>query len=237
MTDRQTDKASCWIATAYNDEILLLEDATKYPQFVKEVHGGREMCPTTGKLHFQGAIFLHSQQRLSALKRWLPTAHLETAKSRDAVKRYCMKKDTAVGEKTVRGNALAYFRMDEWLTMLGNTIRDLKQNDIQQYIDLVVGDEDRSKEYWYAVNVIIKTYPHAIASFTDARFKLAWRHTAGYWISRPTLSITESADKKDQGAESRELISPAGIYNAVDSPPCSQADDQEASFCSSEEDC
>lgn len=212
MTDRQTDRSAAWIVTAYNVEIDILEDATKYPSIVKEVHGGREMCPKTAKLHFQGAVILHNQQRMSALKRWLPTAHWEPAKSRDAIKRYCMKKETAVGDKVVRHNKLPYFRMDEWLIMAGNVIRDLKISDIDKYIDLITDDDDRSKEYWFAVNAIIKTYPSSIASFTDARFKTAWRHTAEFWISCPTLSITESADK--EVGEFTQLNSPAIIYNA-----------------------
>lgn len=213
MTDRQTDRSNAWIATAYNDEIALLEDASLYPAIVKEVHGGREMCPSTGKLHFQGAIILHSQQRISALKKWLPTAHLEPAKSREAIKRYCMKQDTAAGAKVVRENKLPYFRMDQWLTMAGNTIRALRLENINKYIDLCIDDDKRDNEYWYAVNEIIKEYPSAIASFTDARFKLAWRHTAEFWISCPTLSITESADKKEEECDGI-IISGLSIENA-----------------------
>lgn len=120
-----------------------------------------------------------------------------------------MKQETAAGEKTVRESKLPYFRMDEWLTMAGNTIRDLKVNNIEKYIDICIDDEKRSNEYWYAVNEIIKTYPSAIASLTDARFKLAWKYTAEFWISRPTLSITESADKS--GSQEDDLISPAEV--------------------------
>lgn len=208
MTDRQTDRSSAWICTAYNDEILLLEDDTKFPSIVKEVHGGREMCPTTGKLHFQGAVILHSQQRLSALKRWLPTAHWEPAKSREAIKRYCMKQDTAVGDKVVRSNKLVYLRLDEWLTLLGNEVRDLRRDNIQEYINLTVDDADRTKEYWWAVKRILPRFPHSIATYTRGETKNAFRHTAEFWISQPTLSITESADNGAE-AEAVNLKSPA----------------------------
>ncbi|AXH77360.1 MAG: replication associated protein [Cressdnaviricota sp.] len=215
QTDRQTDKSTAWIATAYNDEIELLEDASRYPAIVKEVHGGREVCPQTGKLHFQGAIILHSQQRLSALKRWLPTAHLEPAKSKEAIKRYCMKQATAAGDKTVRTNAHPYFRMDELLTLLGNVISDLRERAMEEYIDLITDDDDRTKEYWYAVNKVLQTYPRTISSFSQSAIKTAWRYTSAYWISQPTLSITESADKSDSNSpacqEEDDLISPAQV--------------------------
>jgi len=209
QTDRQTDKSTAWIATAYNDEIELLEDASRYPAIVKEVHGGREMCPQTGKLHFQGAIILHSQQRLSALKRWLPTAHLEPAKSKEAIKRYCMKQETAAGDKTVRANVQPYFCMDELLTLLGNEVRDLHANSVHEYIDLITDDEDRNKEYWWAVNCVIERYPRTISAYAQSAVKTAWRYTSHYWKSQPTLSITESADKSTPQED--DLISPAQV--------------------------
>lgn len=212
MTDRQTDRSSCWIATAYNDEISILQDATKYPPFVKEVHGGLETCPQTHKLHFQGAIILHTQQRLSALKRWLPTAHLEPAKSKEAVKKYCMKAETAVGEKTVRNNTVPYLRMDELLTLVGNIVAKAQKALLPEYLAIIVDDDDRKREYWWAVKQILEKNPRYISSFSDARFKTAWQYTAEVWINQPTLSITESADNETQ--ESVNLISPVGIYNA-----------------------
>lgn len=209
QTDRQTDRAAAWIATAYNDEIELLEDASRYPSIVKEVHGGREMCPQTGKLHFQGAIILHSQQRLSALKRWLPTAHLEPAKSKEAIKRYCMKSETAVGDKTVRENVMPYYRMDEWLTMIATEIRRMRKDNIQEYIDLCIDDEDRTKEFWAAVEAICRIQPRAISALTNPAIKMAWKWTHKVWLSQPSLSITGTADKLVE--EEDDLISPAEI--------------------------
>lgn len=121
QTDRQniflsfstmTDKSTWWSVTAYNDEIELLE-SNEFPDFVVKVFGGREKCPTTGRIHFQGAVQCRSQQRFSALKKWLPTAHWEPAKNKDALQKYAMKADTAIGDKEERTNTVEMITMEK----------------------------------------------------------------------------------------------------------------------------
>jgi len=96
-----SDKATWWSVTAFGDEILLLEDPSRFPSWVAKVYGGREECPDTKSIHFQGALQLHTQQRLSKLKSWLPTAHFEIARKVEALKKYAMKSETAVSEKKI----------------------------------------------------------------------------------------------------------------------------------------
>lgn len=103
-TDKTDTKVrSCWWSiTAYNDEIEVLEKPP-FPHFIKTVYGGREVCPTTGRLHFQGAIQT-DYVRFSQIKNWLPTAHIEPARDKKALQRYVLKSETAVGEKGVKVN-------------------------------------------------------------------------------------------------------------------------------------
>lgn len=113
-------RATWWSITAFNDEATLLcasmEGKGEIPNFVKEIHGGMEKCPTTGKEHFQGA--LHTDQvRLSQLKKWLPTSHLEKAKNKNALIKYALKADTAVGVKSSMENT-GYMSID-------NIVREL----------------------------------------------------------------------------------------------------------------
>ena len=56
MSSDTTRKSTWWSVTAYNDEIESMEG--NFPEWVKAVYGGRETCPTTGRLHFQGALAL-----------------------------------------------------------------------------------------------------------------------------------------------------------------------------------
>lgn len=211
-TDRQTDKSSAWSVTAFNEEILLLEDASTYPEFVKEVLGGREMCPKTSKLHFQGAVILHSQQRLSALKKWLPTAHWEPAKQRDALKRYAMKADTAVGEKTIRENAIPYLDIEAKMRIMAEAYITFSAEDVDKEMEYRERDP-KDGEFWYLLTckVLPKYGGKIINSFAYPEVRVLWRNTKEFWIRKdqelrqPPLSITEAAD-------TLEIKSPAGIY-------------------------
>lgn len=194
-TDRQTDKASAWSVTAFNTEIEVLEDVSTYPDFVKEVLGGREMCPQTGTMHFQGAVILHSQQRLSALKKWLPTAHWEPARQRDALKRYAMKLDTAVGEKTVRENAIPYMDIEQKMRMLAEAYFAFTPADVDKEMEYKERDP-KDGEFWFLLThkVLPKYSGKIINSFAYPEVRILWRNTKAFWISEPPLSITEAAN-------------------------------------------
>lgn len=98
QTDRQTDKSTHWKSAIFDtDDNWSKLDAI--PPFVKEVHRQKEVCPTTGKEHFQVHIVCNRQVRLSAMTgwikatKWLPVLgkiHIE-----NSIK-YCSKTDTAV---------------------------------------------------------------------------------------------------------------------------------------------
>lgn len=97
-----TIKSRWWSITAYNDELTLLERVMKgeeeCPPYIKKLYGGREECPKTGRHHFQGCVNT-DEIRMSQLKKWLPTSHLEKAQKKEALIKYVMKEDTAVGDK------------------------------------------------------------------------------------------------------------------------------------------
>lgn len=64
---------------------------------------GDEKAPTTGQQHFQGYAQLAAKQRLSALKKLMPTAHFEVARGDDeANKEYCSKEGEFVEYGTRR---------------------------------------------------------------------------------------------------------------------------------------
>lgn len=121
MTDRQT-RSTWWSVTAFNEEIALLEDTDHLPPFVKKIYGGREECPKTNKLHFQGALQCNVQVRMSQIKSWLKTAHLEPARDKECLKQYAMKDNTAVGEKTVTVNPNPYYPAHEILQLIADQL-------------------------------------------------------------------------------------------------------------------
>lgn len=59
--------------------------------------GQRERCPDTGRIHWQAYIRLSQQSSFTAVKAWLPGAHIEDAKgNEDQNIAYCSKEDTRV---------------------------------------------------------------------------------------------------------------------------------------------
>lgn len=174
QTDRQTDKATWWSVTAFDNEILLLEDANSYPPEVARVYGGREICPGTGREHFQGCIQLRKQQRLTWFKSWLPKAHLETARSASALKKYAMKSDTATGEKLERENTVKYYSADEICLLIGSKVTDA---DIEETIDAKV---------WFkrSINILLRENPKLAGQLMNPSLRNFWCDTCRVWIDK-----------------------------------------------------
>lgn len=125
MSSKQTNKqtsacSSWWSITAYNDELEMLKrlqnEGTGFPDFVVKIVGGEEECPKTKRRHFQGALQT-KWCRFTQIKKWLPTAHIEKAYQKEALQRYCMKEETAVGVKTETENE-DYINMPNLMTRL-----------------------------------------------------------------------------------------------------------------------
>lgn len=169
-TDRQTDttiRSSQWSVTAFNKDIDILEDKANYPSWVKCVLGGREICPTTGTLHFQASVHLNKQVRMSQLKKWLPTAKLLPARKPQALDKYAMKKETADGEKSIRVNDMKFYRSHDILLLLA-----VKYNEL---IDTLPIDE--MGDFWYFEYVMRRLLVDDITmiNFVDNKLKCNWR--------------------------------------------------------------
>jgi len=180
MADRQTDKATWWSVTAFNDEIAKLEDSKSYPPEVKTVYGGREKCPETGREHFQGCVVLNKQQRLSWFKSWLPTAHLEVAKHKEALKKYAMKEDTATGDKLERINPAKHYTADEMCMLLASKVYDI------QY-------EDPKELFWKAVKSILYENPKMAGQLMNPSLKSFWVETRQVWLDMAKHEADEMA--------------------------------------------
>jgi len=125
-------KATWWSITVFDvQEIEMCQKSQMFPLWCRSVYGGLEKCPDTERLHFQGAIQAHRQVRFTQVKAWLPKAHIEAAKDVAALKKYAMKSETAVGEKTVRTNFNTLSNMCENIARatLGEFYHALHQHD------------------------------------------------------------------------------------------------------------
>lgn len=194
-TDRQTDKGTWWSVTGYNDEIGRLENPDTFPPFVKKVYGGREECPKTKRLHFQGAIHCNRQVRLSQFKEWLPTAHLEVARQSEALKKYAMKEDTAVGEKTVTSNTRTYWPMEVTLSRIGEISAEYDEREWNE-----------TQRFWFAVKRILRKDPTRCATLANPALLNMWKNTHNVWESEETraLVLQPETDGGDASPESEE---------------------------------
>lgn len=189
-------RATYWSVTAFNSEIELLEKQ-EYPDFVKKIYGGREKCPKTGTEHFQGMIQCLHQVRLSKLKKWLPTSHLEIAKDKDALEKYVMKSETAVGEKTVvvNSNTVHGFAM--------KLVEEIQDELLETY-EVEGGGEDykipwcgfTEKDWgtWFdkARYSILRKEPEQFYRFTNLPFKKLWCETARVWVQHHINKLSDS---------------------------------------------
>lgn len=161
-------RSQWWSVTAFDDNISKIEDVKLFPKCVKRLYGGREICPTTGKLHFQGAVECHGQQRASFFRDWLPGAHIEKARCKDALAQYVLKADTSAGVKSVVSNPEEYMTMDKGMMYLAEMSLD-KDTD------------PTNEEYWDLVNMAIRNKPKLISMYATPAFRTAWNQTRRTW--------------------------------------------------------
>jgi len=185
QTDRQTDKATWWSITSFDEGEIKFLQGTVYPEFIMKIHGGLEKCPDTGRTHFQGAVQCRSQQRFSAIKKMLPKAHIEAAKSVEALRKYAMKADTAIGEKTVRSNSTPYWTMEMIMKLLA----------ITPCPKTIIPVDD---VFWHKVNLILLQKPYLVGLLAKPDIYRMFKHTCDTWIIHMTDPITN--ELLDEGA-------------------------------------
>jgi len=99
VTVRKQNRLQRFVFTLPNPteaEIAWLKNPEDWLKIPKWLIIGKEVCPTTGTPHLQGACILHSQVAFSSLKKWIgfSRAHLEPMKgSAEHSRVYCSKED------------------------------------------------------------------------------------------------------------------------------------------------
>lgn len=202
---QDTTKKSChWIVTAHGDDDReKLKDETKYPVFVREVAGGDEIGGKTEKLH--GQYYIHTASiRFSQLKNWLTTSHIEICIDKDASKKYCMKSETAVGEKTAKANPKPYLSFEDLCMHIAyfGVPEIMRKKMYEQYETNTYVGEIVESMYWRGVNNIILSRPDLASSLSKFNVKF-WLATAETWLQHccdpgwlPRLVLPEEADNE-----------------------------------------
>jgi len=195
-------KGTWWSVTAYNDEIGLLETPTSFPDFVEKVLGGREECPTTHRLHFQGAVKCRRQVRLTQLKKWLPTAHFEIARNAASIQKYAMKKETAVGDKVARSNPTELITVEKVMMKIAEY---WESDTFEKFTTVYEDDLDKAVRqcYWYTVRQLLEWSPEyrkVCHLFARSDVITLWQNTRIVWLKlaeSEVNSITPSPSEND----------------------------------------
>jgi len=187
-------KSTWWSVTAFGDEIKLCQG--QLPEFVRSIMGGLEKCPETGTEHFQGAIQCYEQIRMPKLKTWLKKAHLEPARQVEALKKYAMKAETAIGEKTDRNNP----------------IRHLLAQDICL---LLARQTDRQADYWSRVRMILAETPELAGQLMNPSLRNFYEKTEQVWLSKIAIVLQQSCSCDKDECEECALAEQAYIKHGM----------------------
>lgn len=176
------DRATHWSVTINNPTDADREALKNPPQFVKKVMYQDEIGEG-GTLHIQGYANT-AQVRLSQLKKWLPRAHLEVARDKNALMKYVQKAETSV-EGTQKVVETEYLRMDQALLRLAHLSQTMSIHiDIDAYIEAT---EQKRKQmdkdhFWKLVKVALKVEPRQVGLFTNPQLERAWLNTRSVWM-------------------------------------------------------
>lgn len=188
MGDPQADmttRASWWSVTLNNptdDDDTRLKNR---PTWVKRLKYQLEQGGEEGTPHYQIALQT-TQTRMSQVKQWLPRAHIEVARDKNALLKYCEKADTAV-DGTQVDIKTEFLTMDKALmeiASLANDITELYMPEDATNLELKRRKEEWIREeYWQAVNQILLEKPSTVGLFTNPQLERAWVKTRQTWIS------------------------------------------------------
>ena len=232
---KMSDKATWWSITAFDDEILVIEDVSSYPHWVANVYGGREICPETNREHFQGALQLHTQQRFSKVKNWLKKAHIEPARkdiktgliNAKALINYAMKEETSAGEKSVRKNPKKFLDAAGICQLIRSKVKS-SQTASQKII---------VQQFWDAVCDLIVEDPSMTGQLMNPSLRNFYCQTYKAWDRLYEQGNSITLVQSDESSEEGEQQDP---FPWMECPFCNnrynqcECEDRDNLFCSQE---
>lgn len=200
-----TTRSSCWSITINNPTEEDRNQLKSPPTWVKSCHHQDEIGDN-GTLHIQGAV-LTAQVRFSQLKKWLPRAHIEVARNRQALLKYVKKPETSV-EGTQQDTKGGYISMEQALRNIAEHSQDM-----EAYFssgDRTFKDCDAWKkfEFWCAVRQVLIVSPALVGLYTNPQMERAWVNTRSVWIklksNAPVYEIQSGSEgQQASGAQDR----------------------------------
>lgn len=218
-----TTKGSHWSITINNPAETDRQALKDHPTFVKKVVCQDEVGDN-GTLHIQGYVQT-TQTRFSALKKWLPRAHIEIAKNPQALLQYVRKEETAVAG-TQQEHKNEYLSMDKALLRVARA-KDLIQFEMNFEKYMENPKKEIKREFWACVCHVLADQPEAVGLFTNPQLERAWINTRDVWINLYSKSkVLEENAPRPEVRPSQE----------AESPPSAPCDETQDGVCDSEAD-
>lgn len=206
QTDRQTDKATHWKTAIFDSgenfsgqygalDIL--------PSHVKEVHRKKEICPDTGREHYQVHVICHRQVKLKQMTDWIKYTKWFMVLGAEHIKNslnYIRKVDTtAPGAQVEVIQGEQYLRLSELLKCIARAYieSDLSQGarplDIQIYMDRHLYKKAARHLVQQDLNWINKLCNPAVEKawnyFHQEVFQDVWEEEGSFIIEDPSAAI------------------------------------------------
>lgn len=96
------------------------------------------------------------------------------ARSAEALRKYCMKAETAAGEKTVRTNTIKYYSADEICLLIGSKVSD----------DMIAKSADHKDWYKASINLLLRENVRLAGQLMNPSLRNFWCDTALVWIDK-----------------------------------------------------
>lgn len=181
------DKSTRWSITVFEPQFPLFPCTDPV---IAEYDYQVEVCPTTGKKHYQGWLRTWRQVRFAQLKKVLPGVHLEIAKDWNALKQYCKKSETRDGDQL----PVHYVAKQKPMTMADALTAITGYMPLAADLQKFSQENHRmmtpKEEYWFCVRAYLAETQNyeSIGLFTNAQIQVGWIHTRNIWIDRQTDS-------------------------------------------------
>lgn len=192
--DRQTDRASWWSLTINNPTDEERQKLKMPPRFVKRVVCQDEVGEN-GTLHIQAGV--NTQQvRFSAVKKWLPRAHIEIAKNPAALIEYCKKEDTSIaGTQLDITASVAPMSMSGAMAYLAGYYDPSIYQSVSSRPEMIKKGYEaiQSEVYWIIVRKLLKDHPDTVALYTQPQYLRTWIHTSEIWIKIAEENINDAS--------------------------------------------
>lgn len=191
------EKSTRWAFTAYENQWELFNRPVTDP--IAKWGWQEEVCPDSGRRHYQGYIQTTRQVRLSQLVKILPGVHLEIARNWDALVNYCKKDETAVdGTRFEATNPVRSMSMAQALIRVASKVKPVftgADSDLDQI------RKRNALEFDVAVAELLREDENLIGLYSQPQYERAYVKWRNVWLEKANSEKTDRQTDIDEELE------------------------------------